>query len=108
MLGHRWQEALCDAIAGCNIVEIRYGDDFQFRTFAPHIVYASSKDKTLVGGTQINNPAEPLERNEPRNFDLEKIQAVNVTANTFTPHRLFSHLDKRYQHGVICYVRSGL
>lgn len=100
------QATLCDAIARHLLVKLRYDDDLQFRTFAPHVVYRSSTGKTLVGGTQINNPAEPLERNEPRNFDLTKIARLEVTAERFTPHPDFNRHDPRYRNGIICAINT--
>ena len=99
------QQTLCDAIAKRKIVRIRYDDDLVARTYAPHIVYRTSKGNILVAGTQINNPAEPLERNEPRNFDLDKITSIDVTDEVFQPHPHFDPHDKRYRYGTVCVIR---
>jgi len=98
------QQTLCAAIASHQLVRLRYQDDLQFRVFAPHIVYRSSTGKTLVAGTQINNPAEPLERNEPRNFDLAELTALEVAGEKFRPHHDFDRHDKRYRNGTICVI----
>ncbi|MFX4223669.1 MAG: WYL domain-containing protein [Thalassobaculum sp.] len=100
-----YQQTLCQAIAGLNIVRLKYDDDWSDRTFAPHAVYQSSTGKTLVAGVQIDNPAEPWERLEPRNFDLSKIRSVTITGKTFSRHPRFNPLDKRYARGFICRVQ---
>lgn len=99
------QQTLCAAIAGLKVVRLRYDDDRQDRRFAPHAVYRSTTGKTLVTGVQIDNPAEPWERLEPRNFDLSNIKLVQQTDETFRPHPSFSPSDKRYALGIICAVR---
>lgn len=101
----RWRQILCGAIDGLHIVKIKYDDDFQARTYAPHIVYRNKNNELLVSGTQLENPAEPMERDVPRNFSLSKITDVAITDKTFKPHPSFSRFDERYQYGVICYVQ---
>ena len=98
------QSTLCEAVKSRNIVRLKYDDDFQFRTYAPYIVYRSSKNIVLVGGTQINNPTEPFEHNEPRNFDLEKITALEVTDQKSQPPSDFDALNRRYRFGIICVI----
>ena len=98
------QSTLCEAVKSRNIVRLKYDDDFQFRTYAPVIVYRSSKNNVLVDGTQINNPMEPFEHNEPRKFDLEKITALEVTDQKSQPPSDFNPLDRRYRFGIICVI----
>ena len=98
------QSTLCDAVKSRNIVRLKYDDDFQFRTYAPYIVYRSSKNIVLVEGTQINNLEEPLVQNEPRQFELEKITALEVTDQKSPPPSDFNPLDKRYRYGIICVI----
>lgn len=98
------QTTLCEAIEKRQIVRLRYDDDYIDRTFAPYIVYWSSKRNMLVSGYQIENPAEPLERNEWRNLDIDKIRTLSITNNAFRPDSGFDPFHKRYSAGIICHV----
>jgi predicted DNA-binding transcriptional regulator YafY len=93
MFGSQFQDTLCEAVRNRLVVEIRYDDDRSYRQFEPHIVYRSTQDNVLVGGTQTHNPEKPQEQDAPRNFDLDKIRDVKITDRTFTPHHLFNRLS---------------
>lgn len=98
------ENALCSAIAGRALVLIRYKDDYSERLFAPHAVYWSTRDKVNVIGTQVENPADPLDRLEPRIFEVGMIRLVQLTDSKFQPDPRFNRFDPRYQHGIICSV----
>jgi len=99
-----FEQQLCEAIRARKLVEIRYEDDLTFRVFAPYAVYNSTKDKVNVSGTQVSNPSQPLDRNEPRVFEVGKITAIRPTEIAFTPDHRFDRLDPRYKDGIICSV----
>ena len=96
------ETSLCGAIRGRLLVRLRYDDDVLDRLFAPYAVYRSANDKVLVTGVQIENPAEPIERFEPRNLEVGKITALEITDSTFIPDRRFNLHDDKYQNGFIC------
>ncbi|AWC25549.1 hypothetical protein CO731_05047 [Aminobacter sp. MSH1] len=98
------QGTLCDAIKGKNVITIRYDDDILERTFAPYIVYRSTKNNVLVAGYQINNPAEPFENNEWRNLTVDKLKAISITNDTFRVDVEFDPFHERYRGRVICHV----
>lgn len=104
MLLQSTENTLCSAIKGKQLVKLKYDDDFQWRTFAPHIVYRSSKNNILVSGEQVQNPAKPYDNHEPRVFDLKKIKSLEITDASFTAHPNFDPFDKRYRFGVICKI----
>lgn len=104
MVNQHTQTLLCDAIRKLVLVSLKYDDDLVARTYAPHIVYYSSNRNELVDGTQFVNPAEPLERNKPRIFNLSKITSVQLTDEKFVPLPSFDRNHTRYRHGIICSV----
>jgi hypothetical protein len=55
----------------------------------------------LVVGTQIDNPAEPAEKDQPRNLEIGKLQSVKLTDTGFIPDERFDPSDKRYINGFI-------
>ena len=83
-------------------MRLRYDDDVLDRLFAPYAVYRSTNDKVLVTGVQVKNPAEPIERFEPRNLEVGKITALEITASTFIPDRRFNPHDNKYRNGFVC------
>ncbi|MPR06302.1 hypothetical protein [Microvirga tunisiensis] len=98
------ERQLCEAIQVRKLVEIRYEDDLSYRLIAPHAVYKSTKDKVNVVGTQISNPGQPMDRYEPRIFEIGKIADVRITGTDFTPDARFDRFDPRYKGGIICSV----
>ena len=99
-----FEQQLCEAIRARKLVEIRYEDDLTYRLFAPYAVYKSTKDKVNVSGTQVSNPSQPLDRNEPRVFEVGKITDMRITDSVFTPDSRFDRFDPRYKDGIICSV----
>lgn len=95
---------LCEAIQSRKLVEIMYDDDVAHRLYAPHAVYHSTKDKVNVSGTQIENPGDPLDRYEPRNFEVGRITSLRVTGTDFQADPRFDRFDPRYKEGIICSV----
>ncbi len=95
----------CDAIKKLKVILLQYDADKSARRFAPHAVYKSSTGKILVTGVQIDNPAEPWERLEPRNFDISKVRSAAMTDESFSKHPRFNPSGKQYARGFICRVR---
>lgn len=95
---------LCDAVSKLLLVNIRYEDDFIDRLVAPYGVYFSTKDKVLLACTQIENPGKPLDRWEPRNFEVGLMKSVTLTNEGFKPDPRFDPRDPRYQNGFICCI----
>jgi hypothetical protein len=46
----------------------------------------------------------PLNKSEPRIFDLSEVRKVRLTALTFTPDPRFKPGDPRYKRGIICSI----
>jgi hypothetical protein len=75
------ERTLCEAIGARKLVTLIYEDDFAERTFAPHAVYTSTKDKVCVSGVQLGTP----DGHSPKNFEVGKIRTVNITRQDFQP-----------------------
>ena len=95
---------LCAAIEKRVLVKLGYDDDIVERTYAVYGMYHSTKDKVLVCGTQIDHPAEALDRFESRNLEVGKIRFLTLTSSTFIPDRRFDPRDERYSKGFICRI----
>jgi hypothetical protein len=100
-----FERQLCEAIAKRVVVALRYGDDFQERTFAPYAVFESDPNDVCVSGFQLHNPAKPLDRNEPRNLTVGKIASLRLTDEAFAYDQRFNSGDAKYRNGVICIIR---
>lgn len=99
-----FEHLLCQAVAGRLLVELRYDNDLQPRLFAPHIVYHSTTGRINVGGTQVENPQQPLDSFEPRIFEIGLIRTLRLTDTNFRPDRRFDPQDPLFRHGIICSV----
>ena len=99
-----FETRLCDAIRARVIVKLKYEDDTAYRTFEPHAVYCSTKDKYCVAGQQVDNPTDPIERDVPKNFEVGKISALQVTDDPFTPDPRFDRYDAKYANGIVCSI----
>ncbi len=107
VLEPQWRHELCAAIKARTLVHLRYKTELAFRTFAPFAVFKSTAGKTLVYGIQILNPLQPLDQNEPHNFEVGEISSLSRTLDHFTPDSRFSSFDKKYGNGVICAIDRG-
>jgi uncharacterized DUF497 family protein len=101
---YQFEQELCNAISKRVLVKLKYDTDTAERTFACHGVYYSTNAKVLVVGTQIDNPAEPSENNQPRNFEIGKLTSISLTEIAFIPDERFNPSDKRYSSGFIAKV----
>ena len=97
-----FEENFCQAIRDRVLVKLRYEDDVAERTFAPHAVFHSLKNKVSVSGTQIKNPGKAGD--EPRYFEIGKVASATLTDCKFTPHPWFNRSDEQYRNGIICSV----
>ena len=95
---------LCRAVDQRLLVELRYDDDPAPRLFAPHVVYESTLGRLNVAGTQYENPAQPLDRNEPRIFQIGLIRTLRLTDTYFRPDWRTDPGDPRYRNGILCAV----
>ncbi len=82
MFTYPYQDQLCEAIDKQLVVELRYKDDIQNRTFNPYWVYRSTTGKILVGGWQVYNPNK-REGNSYHKFELRLIKSLVVTKTGF-------------------------
>jgi hypothetical protein len=68
-------------------------------------IFSQLEDGARINvGTQINNPGQPLDRYEPRIFEIGKISNVRVTETAFKADARFDRFDPRYKGGIICSV----
>lgn len=101
-----FEQDIKEAVRQKLVMYVRYEGDFTDREFEPYILYRSTTGKMTVAGYQNSNPAEPLERDQWRNFTISKLQAIQLTNATFTVDHRFDPADKRYSNGVICHVKQ--
>jgi hypothetical protein len=90
------ESALCLAIRNQVLVELRHGDDFQPRTFAPYVVYWTSKGAVCVFGMQVN-PSTPSDRADTHNLEVGRIRQVDITPTHFEPDPTFDLSSARYR-----------
>jgi hypothetical protein len=100
----RFEEILCRAVTERLVVELRYTNDPSPRLFAPHAVYTSTVGRTNVFGTQVENPAQPLDLYEPRIFEVGQIRILRLTDTSFRPDHRFEPGDPRFRNGIVCSV----
>ncbi|WP_367187286.1 WYL domain-containing protein [Rhizobium oryzicola] len=96
----------CEAIRERRNVLIKYDEDSSERIFSPYIVYWTSKNNLCVAGNQVKNPSEPLERNEWRNFTVDKFRSVRLADSTFSIDHIFNPRNKIYGNRVVCHVKQ--
>jgi hypothetical protein len=90
------ESALCLAIRHQVLVELRHGDDFQPRAFAPYVVYRTSKRVVCAFGMQVS-PSVPSERSDPHNLEVGMIRQVELTSTHFDPDPNFDLSSARYR-----------
>ena len=100
----RFEELLCRAVTERLLVELRYTNDPAPRLFAPHAVYTSTVGRTNVFGTQVENPAQPLDIYEPRIFEVGQLRTLRLTDTSFRPDHRFEPGDPRFRNGIVCSV----
>ena len=99
-----FEQKLCDAIRARAVVSLRYEGDMAAREIEPYGIYESGTGKVNLVSTQIRNPGKPLDRFEPRVFEVGKIQSVVITSVTFKPDSRFDRTDARYSNGFLCVI----
>lgn len=102
---HDLEQRLCEAVRAKVLVRVRYKDDFSERLLQPYGVYTSTKDKVNLASVQVDNPADPLARWEPRNLEVGLMQSVVLTDSSFEPDPRFDPSEPRYQNGFICCIK---
>jgi hypothetical protein len=103
------EKTLCEAIKKHLVIRLKYGKDIYWRTFEPQAVYKSTVDHINVTGIQRQDKNKPLQspKREPRNFELSKISAVEITDIEFNFDPTFDPRDERFAHGIICVIKSS-
>lgn len=99
------EQKLCDAIKRHRIVSLRYKGQLYSRTFEPYIIYRSTKDKILLGGTQTRDDSQPTKPPEPHNFEVKLISALTVTDDVFKYDDRFDPANDIYRNGIICIIK---
>ncbi|MDP3673769.1 MAG: WYL domain-containing protein [Novosphingobium sp.] len=94
------EQELCRAIEHRVLVDLRYDDDLQARTFAPYVVYRTSNGKVCVFGMQIPDRAGPSDRTDPHNFEVGRIRDVSLLATRFERDPHFDLSNARYRNRV--------
>lgn len=105
---NKLKDTICEAIGKHLVIRLKYDKDIYWRTFEPQAVYKSTLDHINVTGIQIQDKNKPLKpsKREPRNFELSKISAVEITDTEFKFDPTFDPRDKRFAHGIICVLKS--
>ncbi len=101
------EKTLCEAINKHLVIRLKYDKDIYWRTFEPQAVYKSTADHINVTGIQTQDKNKPLQppKREPRNFELSKISAFEITDTEFDFDTTFDPGDKRFAHGIICVLK---
>jgi hypothetical protein len=98
------ENKLCDAIKRHQVIRLRYKGQLYSRTFEPYIIYRSTKDNILLGGTQTKDDSQPLKPATPHNFEIELITALTVTDATFKYDERFDPTADIYRNGILCVI----
>ena len=99
------EKQLCGAIQRHRVVRLKYADDPLWRTFQPQAVYESTVGHINVTGIQTRNDADLMQTEpEPRNFELARIVAVEVTDEEFDFDPAFDASEERFAQGLICLI----
>ncbi len=99
-----FETLLCQAIRERRVVEFKYDDDLQSRTFEPAAVYTSAKNKVCVSGVQLTDRNDPIDQHKPQNFEVGKMTTLRITDANFQPDPRFDRRDVKYKNGIICSV----
>lgn len=78
------QNKIYSAIQDHKIVQIYYNNDESKRIVEPHILYESSTGNILLDAYQTSGYSKNNESMAWKSFNIEKIQGVEITENTFT------------------------
>ncbi len=107
MRNYQLENKLCEAIGKHLVIRLKYDKDIYWRTFVPQAVYKSTVDHINVTGIQTQDKNKPLKlpKREPRNFELSKISAIEITDTEFDFDPTFDPRDKRFAHGIICVLK---
>lgn len=97
-----FEQQLCAAMDGRQLVELRYDDDVAPRLFQPEGLFQSAKGKVCVAGVQVRNPNKLGEDGDPHTFEVGKIADLRVSEARFLHPVRFDPTDPKYQNGVIC------
>ncbi len=99
-----FEHVFADAIRRQVSVKLLFKGDNLYRTFSPHVVYMSQTRKVFVAGNQVENPAEPAEKNVWGTPEVGRLRDVQATDSPFTLDRRFDPSDPEYRNGVICSI----
>ena len=101
------EQQLCQAISALNVVELKYEQELQWRTFEPHCVHTSSVDPNQVNvyGNLTADPNKPNPKLGPRNFEVGKVSAINITNAKYQFPAEFDRFAPLFKGGIICCVQ---
>lgn len=105
MRNYQLEQRLCDAIKKHQVIRISYKGQNYSRTFEPYIIYRSTHDKILLGGTQKKDDSQPLKKPQPHNFEVELISALTITDETFEYDERFDPAHDLYRNRTICVIQ---
>jgi len=99
------EKQLSDAIKKHEVVRLQYKRQNYYRTIEPYIIYRSTQDNILLGGTQTVDDSQPLKPPEPHNFEIELISTLKITGKAFDYDEKFNPSAKEYRNGIFCVIQ---
>lgn len=96
---------LCDAIKKHRVIRLRYKNQTYSRTFNPYIIYRSSEDNILLGGTQTTDDSKPHKPPTPHKFEVGLITSLTITDETFEFDDRFDPTRDEYHNNIICVIQ---
>jgi hypothetical protein len=99
-----FEKLLCEAISKHLRVRLRYKTDIAERTYDPYAVYFTSNHKVCVTGTQISNPAKPLDNGKPHILEVGHLRSLELTSVRFHVEVWYTGSSKKFAGGTICEV----
>lgn len=100
-----FENQLCSAIKTHRVIRLQYKKQNYYRTFEPYVIYRSTKDNILVGGTQTKDDSRPFKKSEPHNFEIDLISSLQITETTFEYDSRFDPAGKEYSNGIFCIIQ---
>ncbi|MEZ5306190.1 MAG: hypothetical protein R2684_03475 [Pyrinomonadaceae bacterium] len=104
MRNYQLEHQICRAIKETKTLRIRYDRDTFWREFEPQALFISTADHVNVTGIQTEDKNKPQKgrMREVRNFELMKINAIEVMELVFQKDQSFNRNDRRFENGLIC------
>lgn len=93
------EKLLFEAIRSKTVVTLRYDGQPTEHSFEPHGVYVSGEQRYCVTGQVV--------RSGLRNFEIARIDALQLTDKAFTPRAGFDPRDAEYAQGIVAWIRAA-